>query len=144
MIVNTAYPFMGGESPSIKLKLFENGVSNYPTEFDSRVNLTTEALQIPGTFKAGFLDVPFSKFSSLSITGHGGKYLAASGYFVIKTSTGEAITQSTTYTFKPSSQGNSTFTYTIPDLVKKTGAQIFFYGDSDGTWFLTDAVFDPA
>lgn len=66
MIVYPAYVFMK-KAKKLFTHLFENGKSNYPTDFAANVVLNEAGLIIPGNgVKAAFLEIPMSKFRTLN------------------------------------------------------------------------------
>lgn len=142
MIVNTAYPFMA-KTKKLFTHLFENGKSNYPTDFSANVILNETGLIIPGNgVKAAFLEIPLSKFRTLNFSGHGVKYSSSRVQIAIQKPSGETLATTLVYSLKPSSQGSSTYAYQIPDTVRIDGYTIAFISDGSGTATITDAVFD--
>ena len=145
MIVNSAYMYMGKKEPVVKLNLFENGVSNYPTEFQGGVTLTADGLKIPGSPGiATFLEIPFSKFKTLTLTGHGAVYTPSRAYITIQKPNGETVYTSNSYSFKASSQGDSVYTIALAELVRVDGYKLSIRGDGSATATLTSAVFELA
>lgn len=142
MIVNTAYPFMA-KTKKLFTHLFENGKSNYPTDFAANVILNETGLIIPGNgVKAAFLEIPLSKFRTLNFSGHGAKYSSSRVQIAIQKPTGETVATTFAYTLNPSSQGGSTFAYQIADTLRIDGYTVAFFSDGSGTVTITDAVFD--
>lgn len=142
MIVNIAYPFMA-KTKKLFTHLFENGKSNYPTDFAANVILNETGLIIPGNgVKAAFLEIPLSKFRTLNFSGQGAKYSSSRVQIAIQKPSGETVVTTLAYTLNSTSQGGSTFAYQIPDTVRIDGYTIAFISDGSGTATITDAVFD--
>ena len=142
MIVNTAYPFMT-KTKKLFTHLFENGKSNYPTDFAANVILNETGLIIPGYgVKAAFLEIPLSKFRTLNFSGHGAKYTSSRVILAIQKPNGETVATTLAYTLDPSSGDDSTYAYQIPDPVRIDGYTIAFISDGSGTATITGAVFD--
>lgn len=142
MIVNTAYPFMA-KTEKLFTHLFENGKSNYPTDFAASVTLNESGLQIPGGgVKAAFLEIPLSKFKTLNFSGHGANYTPSRVEIAIQKPTGETVAVSATYSLAASSSGGSTFAYHIVPSLRIDGYTVAFYSDGSGTSTITEAFFD--
>jgi len=142
MIVNTAYPFMA-KTKKLFTHLFENGKSNYPTDFAASVTLNESGLRIPGDgVKAAFLEIPLSKFKTLNFSGHGAKYTPSRVKIAIQKPSGETVAVSAEYSLAASSSGGSTFAYQIPSNARIDGYTIAFISDGSGAATITDAVFD--
>ena len=142
MIVNTAYPFMT-KTKKLFTHLFENGKSNYPTDFAASVTLNESGLQIPGNgVKAAFLEIPLSKFKTLNFSGHGTKYTPSRVEIAIQKPTGETVAVSAEYSLAPSSSGGSTFAYQILPSLRIDGYTVAFYSVGSGTPTITEAFFD--
>lgn len=142
MIVNTAYPFMT-KTKKLFTHLFENGKSNYPTDFAASVTLNESGLQIPGDgVKAAFLEIPLSKFKTLNFSGHGAKYTPSRVEIAIQKPTGETVTVSAEYSLAASSSGGSTFAYQILPSLRIDGYTVAFYSVGSGTPTITEAFFD--
>ena len=142
MIVNTAYPFMT-KTKKLFTHLFENGKSNYPTDFAANVVLNEAGLIIPGNgVKAAFLEIPLSKFRTLNFSGHGVKYSSSRVQIAIQKPTGETVVSTSLYSLNSSSQGGSTYSYQIPSNARIDGYTIAFISDGSSAATITDAVFD--
>lgn len=142
MIVNTAYAFMA-KAKKLFTHLFENGKSNYPTDFAANVVLNESGLKIPGNgVKAAFLEIPLSKFTTLNFSGHAQQYSSAQVQVAILNQAGESVKTTLPYTIKPINNGGSTFAYQIPSNARIDGYTIAFISYGSGTVTITDAVFD--
>ena len=142
MIVNTAYPFMA-KTKKLFTHLFENGKSNYPTDFSANVVLNESGLKIPGAgVKAAFLKIPLSKFKTLNFSGHGAQYSPSYVQLAILKPSGESVVTTPVYTLLSVSGGGSTFAYHIADAYRVDGYTVAFIGNGSGTATITDAVFD--
>ena len=142
MIVNTAYAFMA-KAKKLFTHLFENGKSNYPTDFAANVTLNETGLIIPGNkVKAAFLEIPLSKFTTLNFSGHGTKYGQSKVQISIQKPSGEPVVTTLTYTLNSSNQGGSTFAYQIPSAARIDGYTVAFISDGSVATTITNAVFD--
>jgi hypothetical protein len=142
MIVNTAYPFMA-KTKKLFTHLFENGKSNYPTDFAANVVLNEAGLIIPENgVKAAFLEIPLSKFRTLNFSGHGAKYSSSRVQIAIQKPTGGKAVSTFLYSLNSSSQGGSTYSYQIPSNARIDGYTIAFISDGSGAATIIDAVFD--
>lgn len=142
MIVNTAYPFMA-KTKKLFTHLFENGKSNYPTDFAAGVILNESGLYIPrGGVKAAFLEIPLSKFKTLNFSGHGSQYGNAAVEIAIQKPSGETVAVSSTYSLSSISSGGSKFAYRIVPSLQIDGYTIAFYSTESGFPTITDAFFD--
>lgn len=142
MIVNTAYAFMA-KAKKLFTHLFENGKSNYPTDFAANVTLNETGLIIPGNgVKAAFLEIPLSKFITLNFSGHGTKYNTAKVQVAILNPAGESVVTTLPYTINSINNGGSTFAYQIPSSARIDGYTIAFISSGSTAVTITDAVFD--
>lgn len=142
MIVNTAYAFMA-KAKKLFTHLFENGKSNYPTDFAANVTLNETGLTIPANgVKAAFLEIPLSKFKTLNVSGHGTQYSQAQVQVAILNPTGEYVTTTLTHTLKSINNGGSRFAYQIPSSARIDGYTIAFISYGSTAVTITDAVFD--
>lgn len=142
MIVYPAYAFMK-KAKKLFTHLFENGKSNYPTDFAANVILNEAGLIIPGNgVKAAFLEIPLSKFRTLNFSGHGAKYSSSRVQIAIQKPTGETVVSTLPYSLNSSSQGGSTYSYQIPSNARIDGYTIAFISDGSSAATITDAVFD--
>lgn len=142
MIVNTAYPFMA-KTKKLFTHLFENGKSNYPTDFAANVVLNESGLVIPrGSVKAAFLEIPLSKFGNLNFSGHGSQYGTAIVEIAIQKPDGETVAVSADYSLNSISAGGSKFTYQIPPSIRIDGYTVAFYSTESGFPTITEAFFD--
>ena len=142
MIVNTAYAFMA-KAKKLFTHLFENGKSNYPTDFAANVTLNETGLIIPGNkVKAAFLEIPLSKFTTLNFSGHAPQYSTAQVQVAILNPNGEFVKTTMPYTLKAINNGGSTFAYQIPSSARIDGYTIAFISYGSGTVIITDAFFD--
>ena len=140
MIVNTAYPFMA-KTKKLFTHLFENGKSNYPTDFGANVVLNESGLEIPrGGVKAAFLEIPLSKFKTLNFSGHGSQFGSTRVEIAIQKPNGETVAVTPEYSL---ATGGSTFAYQIVPSLRIDGYTIAFYStDSAGYPTITEAFFD--
>lgn len=142
MIVYPAYAFMK-KAKKLFTHLFENGKSNYPTDFAANVVLNETGLIIPGGgVKAAFLEIPLSKFRTLNFSGHGVKYNSSRVQIAIQKPTGETVLTTLPYTLNSVSQGGSTFAYQIPSAARIDGYTVAFISDGSTAATITNAVFD--
>lgn len=142
MIVNTAYPFMA-KTKKLFTHLFENGKSNYPTDFAANVVLNESGLVIPrGGVKAAFLEIPLSKFRNLNFSGHGSQYGTATVKIAIQKPSGETVAVSADYSLNSISAGGSKFTYQIAPSIRIDGYTVAFYSTESGFPTITEAFFD--
>ena len=122
MIVNTAYIYMGGGA-AVNPNLWQDGVSNYPVEFNNS-SISSEGLKFtsaPGS--AIFSELPLTHFNSLTLTGRriSGGSQADVDISINFYSSDNMLIGATTATFKKS--GNSV-AVDIPSSAKIQNAKI--------------------
>ena len=74
MIVNTAYIYMGNGGAAVNPNLWQDGVSNYPVEFNNS-SISAVGLLLNKNATATFSELQLTDFANLKISGKNDQFL---------------------------------------------------------------------